>query len=118
MNQSLETILRLLFAGFCIVFGIDKFLEFLPACSLTAYIPPSAMMATGVLEIILGIALFLNKYTLTVLRLITGLMLGGLILHLLKGTYDVGGAAFGAIVGLILIIAYKRRNTEAISITR
>jgi len=110
MNPSLENMLQILFAVFCIVFGIDKFLEFLPTCSLTNHIPQSGMMVTGILEIILGIALLLKKYTFTALRLVTGIMLGGLILHLMTGSYDVGGAVFGAVLGLILIVSQKRKS--------
>ena len=77
MNQSLESILQIIFAVFCIIFGLDKFLEFLPACSLMSDIPQSGMIATGVIEIIIGIALLLKKYTLTSLRVATAIMIGG-----------------------------------------
>ena len=111
MNQSLESILQIIFAVFCIVFGLDKFLEFLSTCSLTNHIPQSGMIVTGVIEILIGIALLLKKYTLTSLRLATAIMIGGLAFHLFKGTYDLGGAAFGSILGLVLIVLNKRKNS-------
>ena len=110
MNQSLESILQILFAVFCIIFGLDKFLEFLPTCSLISDIPQSGMIATGVIEIIIGIALLLKKYTLTSLRVATAIMIGGLGFRLFKGTYDLGAAAFGSILGLVLIVLHKKRN--------
>ena len=110
MNANLEKTLLILFAIFCIGFGIDKFIEFLPSCSLTEYISQRGLMVTGVLEIVIGILLLLNKYTLPALRLATAIMIGGLAMHLVKGTYDITGAAFGALLGLVLIFSQKSRN--------
>ena len=109
MNPTLVNILRILFAIFCIGFGMDKFLEFLPICSLTSHIPPSGMIGIGVLEIIIGLLLLLNKKVLWSLRLATAIMFGGLIMHLIKGTYDCGGALIGVIIGFILIYLYKKQ---------
>lgn len=110
MKSSTLNILRIAFAIFFIGFGIDKFVEFLPTCSLTNYIPQEGMMITGVLEIVLGIAILLDKYVLLSLRIATAISIGGLLFHLLTGTYDCGGAAFGSIFGLILIFVYKENK--------
>lgn len=111
MNQTTTTkLLTIVFAVFCIGFGIDKFVEFLPICSLTEYISSEGMFFTGVLEIILGIVILLDKFVLLALRIATALIIGGLLLHLLKGTYDIGGALLGAILGLILIFTYKKQS--------
>lgn len=111
MTPTLENILLILFAIFCIAFGLDKFLEFLPTCSLTSHIPKNGLMLIGVLEILIGISLLLKKkYTLTALRLAVAIMFGGVIFHLLKGTYDIGGAVIGVVLGVILIVSQKRNQ--------
>jgi len=111
MNPAIINIVQIAFAIFCIVFGIDKFVEFLPTCSLTTVIPKEGMMITGVLEIGIGIMLLLKKHTLLILRIGTAIILGGLLMHIVKGTDDVGGALLGSIMGLFLIIAHKRTIT-------
>ena len=108
MNPATVHIVQILFALFCILFGIDKFVEFLPTCSLLNYLPKSAMMVTGVLEIAIGILLLLKKQILLVLRLATAIMIGGLLLHVVKGTYDFSGALIGGLLGLFLIFAHKK----------
>jgi len=110
MNSTLTKVLQILFALFCIGFGIDKFIPFLPTCSLTNHISSNGMIATGIVEIALGISLLLNKYVLICLRLATGIMIFGLIFHLATSTYDCGGAFIGTILGLILIYAHKNIN--------
>lgn len=110
MNQTTTNFLKIVFALFCIGFGIDKFVEFLPICSLTEYISREGMFFTGVLEIILGVLILLDKYVLIALKIATVIIIGGLLLHLIKGTYDIAGALSGAILGLILIFAYKNQS--------
>ena len=110
MNSNIEKVLQISFAIFCIAFGIDKFIEFLPHCSLTDQISRRGMIATGVIEIGIGILLLLNKYTLLSLRLATAIMFGGVAMHLAKGTYDITGAAFGTILGVVLIFIQRNKS--------
>ena len=110
MNTNLEKALQISFAIFCIAFGIDKFIEFLPHCSLTDQISRRGMIATGVLEILIGILLLLNKYTLPALRLATAIMFGGVAMHLFKGTYDIPGAAIGTVIGVVLIFIQRNKK--------
>ena len=110
MNPTIVNTVQIIFALFCIAFGIDKFVEFLPTCSLANTISQRGMMLTGVLEIGIGIMLFFKKYTLLFLRLGTAIILGGLLLHIVKGTYDFSGALIGSIMGLFIIFAHKKNR--------
>lgn len=107
MNTTFVNILRITFGLFCIAFGIDKFVEFLPTCSLTYHAPNYLMQGTGILEIGIGILLILDKYTMSTLQLITVVMFSGVLLHTLIGTYDFGGAFIGSIWGMALVYLYK-----------
>ena len=108
MNPTTIKILRILFALFCLVFGVDKFLEFLPTCNLNQQIPPIGMQFTGIFQIIIGILLLLNKWVLLALRIVTAIIIGGLLMHLFIGQYDLTGALFGSMLGLLLIFNYKK----------
>lgn len=109
MNPTFINVLRIVFALNCIIFGVDKFFEFLPTCSLTNHISQRGLIVTGVIEIILGFLLLLKKWELWVLRIGTGIMIGGVAFHLAKGSYDISGALIGALIGLFLIFAYKKQ---------
>ena len=110
MNQKLVNALRLLFALFCILFGANKFLELFPTCSLISHITSKGMMVLGILEITLGVALVYNQHTLLLARLGTAIIIGGFIMHIVKGTNDYGGAIIEATMGLFLIFTLKKRN--------
>ncbi len=110
MNQKSVNFLRVLVALFCIFFGADKFLELIPTCSLINHITPEGMFVLGVLEIIIGVALLGKWNILLMARLATAMMIGGLLMHLIKGTNDFGGATVGALLGLSLIFTYKKFN--------
>ena len=81
---------------------------------MSEYIPPSGMIITGIIEIGFGIILLIKKYELLALRILTGLIIGGLIFHLGTGSTDFSGAIIGSLMGLFLIFAYKKQ-IQAIS---
>lgn len=110
MKLDFLSLLRILLALCCLVFGLDKFLEFLPFCSLNEDISIEGMIGLGIVETGLGMALLFNRKLLLFARLSTAIMMGGLIMHLLQGTKDFGGALIGTILGLLLIFTYKRLN--------
>jgi len=107
MKPTFKNILRIAYGLFCIGFGIDKFVEFLPTCGLIPNLPPFSMELIGILEIGIGILLLLNKYTMPTLQVITVVMFSGVLLHTLIGTYDFIGAFIGTIWGMLLVYLYK-----------
>jgi len=109
MNQTFLNVLRIVFALFCIGFGIDKFVTFLPACSLTEYIPLAGMYVTGIIELVLGGTLLFKKYELISLKILTAVSIGGFMFHLVTGSTDFGGALVCSFMGSLLIFAYKKQ---------
>lgn len=103
-------VFRIIFIIICLSFGIDKFIKFLPTCSLTGHISQRGIIFTSILEIAAGICLLLRKKELLAIRVATAVMIGGLLLHIIKGNYDLSGALIGASIGLILIFDYKKRK--------
>jgi len=84
--------------------GIDKFLEFLqPPCSLQASISPIAWQGLGVLLISCGILLWSPKYSKHIAGFWAVAMLIFSIIHLIRGTYDIGGAVFLAVLLGLLV---------------
>lgn len=85
-----------------IVFGVDKFIGFLPiACTLMEGADPTIWKLTGVLEIILGVFLLLRKYSRIILAVVIAFMSYAVFAHLKIGTNDIGGAVFLAVVCLV-----------------
>ena len=104
---NLTNAAKILFALACIIMGIDKFAEFLPHCTLLSFIPKEMMWGTGVLEIILGLLIFMNKNTSLEIKLGTAVMGGGVLLHLATGTYDMSGALISTILGVVYLFGSR-----------
>lgn len=84
--------------------GSDKFLSFLePPCSLMNNIPPTAWKTLGVLQLAAGILIWLPKFRKHIIGFFFVFMLVFSTIHLINNTYDVGGAAFMAILLGLLV---------------
>ena len=84
--------------------GIDKFLSFMdPPCSLEANIPPMVWKGLGVLQLASGVLIWLPKYRKYVAGFFFVFMIVFAIIHLIEGTYDIGGAIFMAILLGLLV---------------
>ena len=79
--------------------GVDKFLNFLePPCSMMNSVSPIIWKSLGVLQVVSGILIWLPKYRKYVAGFFAVFMLVFTIIHLVNNTYDIGRAAFMAVV--------------------
>lgn len=115
--------LRIFFGLFLVVFGLNKFMGFLVFPEIPGdggelmriYAVSGFMKIIGVLEILAGLALILNKFVPLALTVAVAIMLNALIFHLLHAPEGVGGAAFGTILSLLLVYANKHRLSNLLS---
>jgi len=94
--------------GVCSLFffmiGADKFLSFLePACSLQHNIPSTIWMVLGVLQLIAGVLIWLPKFRRVIVGFFFVFMIVFMIVHIVQGTSDIGGAAFMAVLLGLLV---------------
>jgi len=84
--------------------GADKFLHFLqPPCSLEDTIPTTAWIILGVSQIAGGILIWIPKLRKLVVGFFVLYMLFFIGLHIGKGTSDIEGAVFMAVLLGILL---------------
>ena len=118
MNLNAEKVTRSLLALILIVFGLNKFLNFMP-------LPPmpepaesfmGALMDTGyimvivaALEVISGIFLMINKYSALMLVLVFPVLLNAFLFHLFLDFKGIGGALLA--LSLAIFLMYKSFNT-------
>lgn len=89
-----------------IMIGLDKFLSFLtPPCSLEEEISVLVWRALGVVQLCAGVFIWLPRYTKGVAVFFAIFMSIFTIVHLVQGTYDIGGSAFMAV--LLAIVAWN-----------
>jgi len=118
MNLNAEKVTRSLLALILIVFGLNKFLNFMP-------LPPmpepaesfmGALMDTGyimvivaALEVISGIFLMINKYSALILVIVFPVLLNAFLFHLFLDFKGIGGALLA--LSLTVFLMYKSFNT-------
>jgi len=82
-----------------LMIGADKFLNFLePPCSMMNSISSIVWQFLGVLQIAAGILIWLPKFKKSIAIFFTIFMLVFTIVHLINGTYDIGGSMSMAVL--------------------
>lgn len=112
MNSTFTKILRFILAVGLIVFGLNKFFGFIPMPELPAIASDfmSSLQASGyvlpfvgVLEILIGILLLLNKAVPFALLLLAPISVNVLLFHLFLDLPGIMGALIITIINVILI---------------
>ena len=87
-----------------IMIGLDKFINFMkPPCSLMNEISPIVWKLLGVLQLASGIIIWLPKFRKYVAGFFFIFMIIFILVHLVESTYDIGGAAFMAVLLGLLV---------------
>ena len=123
MNAKVVMGIRILFGVFCLIFGLNKFMGFIPIPEIEGdgqllmniYATSGFFAVIGVLEILGGLALIVNKYVPLALTILIAIMFNAFIFHVLHDMAGIGGAALGMILGLILVYANKDKFSDLLS---
>ncbi|GHC43982.1 DoxX family membrane protein [Ulvibacter litoralis] len=112
MNSTFTKILRFILALGLIVFGLNKFIGFMPMPELpvdadnfmsslqaTGYVLP----IVGALEVIIGLLLLFNKAVPFALLLLAPISVNIVLFHLFLDLPAIGGALVIAVINVILI---------------
>tara|TARA_R100001369_G_C3320985_1_gene168928 strand:- start:1322 stop:1699 length:378 start_codon:yes stop_codon:yes gene_type:complete len=115
MNSTFTTILRIILALGLLVFGLNKFIGFMPAPTLpehasdfmqslqaTGYVLP----IVGALEILIGFLLLIKKWVPFALLLLAPISVNIVLFHLFLDLPDIAGAIVVAVINVILIYKY------------
>ncbi len=123
MSTRVTTITRYLFGAFVLIFGLNKFFHFIPIPEITGdggtlmgiYATSGFMKIIGILEILGGLALLINKFTPLAVTVLVAIMFNALIFHMLHDPAGLGGSAVGLILGLVNVFGNKERFSSLLS---
>ena len=115
MNSKVFTVLRILLGVFVLVFGVNKFANFLPMPELGAdagaYFGALANSKTlalvGVVEIVAGLALILNKYGALLAIILMSISVNAVLFHTVLDPGGIAGAAVLLILNIAVLFGYK-----------
>lgn len=79
------------------------------------YATSGFMSIIGILEILGGIALLIDKFAPLAITILVAIMFNAAVFHALHDPANIGGAAVGLVLGLALVFAYKDRFKSLLS---
>ena len=120
MNPKVLLVARILLALVMIIFGANKFLEFLPPPELAgdagayfgALMSANVLTVVGVLEIVTGIMFLLGRYMGLALIINAPIAFNALLFHLSLDPAGSGPAAFWVVLCIVIFIGIKDKFSE------
>ncbi len=123
MNSKVFMVLRILLGIFILVFGVNKFANFLPMPELSgdagAYFgalnSSKTLMLVGIVEIIAGIALILNKYGALFALILMSISVNAFLFHAVLDPGGIGGSVVLLVLNILVLYGYKDKYKDLLS---
>ena len=124
MNKA-KLIIRILFGLMLVIFGLNKFLQFMPmppmpeaaGVFMTALVTSGYLMVVvALVEIAAGVLLLVNKYQSLALVIVFPVILNAFLFHLFLDLPGIGGAAFAMAMNIFLFFANKESYKSILKI--
>ena len=115
MNSKVFMVLRILLGIFVIVFGVNKFANFLPmpemsgdaAAYFGALSSSKTLMLVAIVEIVAGLAILLDKYGALMALILMSVSVNAVLFHAVLDPGGIGGAAVLLILNIAVLYGYK-----------
>ncbi|MBC3847599.1 DoxX family membrane protein [Winogradskyella echinorum] len=115
MSPIVFMYLRIVLGILCIVFGINKFSDFLPLTELTgeaanyfnALSNAKAMPLVGITLIVSGLALILNKYGALATLILMSISVNAFLFHVVLNPSGIARTAILLALNIIVLISYR-----------
>ncbi len=123
MNTKVFLILRILLGLFVIVFGLNKFLNFIPMEAPTgdagayfaALMSSKTLMLVAIVEIVAGLALIFNKYGALLAIILMSISVNAFLFHAVLDPAGIGGAVVLLLLNIAVLFGYKDSYKDLLS---
>ncbi|GMN10955.1 hypothetical protein MTsPCn9_27330 [Croceitalea sp. MTPC9] len=120
MNSKIFLIVRILLGVFVLVFGLNKFLNFLPAFELTgdpleyfsALSKSQTLNLVGVVEVVAGLALIFNKWGALMAVILMSISVNAVLFHATLDPANIGPAIGLLLLNIIALVGYKDKYAD------
>ena len=120
MNSKVFMILRILLGLFVLIFGANKFLNFLPPPEMGeaagayfgALVSTHTLTLVAIIEILAGLALIFNKFGALMSVILMSVSVNAVLFHATLDPGGIGGAAVLIILNIAVLIGYKDKYQE------
>jgi putative oxidoreductase len=115
MNSKVFMVLRILLGLFVLVFGLNKFLNFIPMEAPTgdagaffgALMSSKTLVMVAIVEVVTGIALIFNKYGALMALILMSVSVNAVLFHATLDPENIMGALVLLILNVAVLFGYK-----------
>ena len=116
MNSKVFMVLRILLGLFVLVFGLNKFMEFLPAPEgmsedamtyFGALVNSKTMVLVAIVEIVAGLALITNKFGALFALILMSVSVNAVLFHAVLDPGNIAGAMVLLVLNIAVLFGYK-----------
>ena len=115
MNSKVFMVLRILLGLFVLVFGLNKFLHFIPMGDMSAdagayfgaLSNSKTLILVALVEIVAGLALIFNKYGALLALILMSVSVNAVLFHATLDPGNIAGAAVLLILNIAVLFGYK-----------
>ncbi len=120
MNSKIFLVVRLLLAIMLLVFGANKFLNFLPPFEVAepaqnyfgSLIASKTFHLVGIVEIVAGLAFLLNKYGALMAVILMSVSVNIMLFHITLAPEGIGPGAGLFVLNILALVGYKDRYKD------
>ena len=123
INKAL-TVTRIIFGVLITIFGVNKFLNFMPAPEempeavmnyMTALISTKTLQLVGAVEVLAGLSFIFNKYGALMAIILMSVSINAVLFQLFLGPADITGALILLILNIVMLYAYRDKYKDLIA---
>jgi uncharacterized membrane protein YphA (DoxX/SURF4 family) len=115
MNSKVFMVLRILLGVFVLLFGFNKFFNFMPMPEMSADVGAyfgalmnsKTMVLVALVEIAAGIALVFNKFGALMSLILMSISVNAVLFHAVLDPGGIGGALVLLILNVVILYGYK-----------
>ena len=120
MNSKVFMVLRILLGLFVLVFGLNKFLHFIPMEEMSAdggayfgaLMNTKTLTLVAIVEIVAGIALIFNKFGALLALILMSISVNAVLFHATLEPGSIAGALVFLILNILVLYGYKDKYEE------
>lgn len=123
MNSKVFMVLRILLGLFVLVFGLNKFLHFIPMGDMSAdagayfgaLVNTKTLTLVAIVEIVAGLALIFNKFGSLLTLILMSISVNAVLFHATLAPESIAGALVLLVLNIIVLYGYKDKYKDLLS---
>jgi uncharacterized membrane protein YphA (DoxX/SURF4 family) len=124
MNSKVFMVIRILLGLFVLVFGLNKFLQFLPApegmsesagAYFGALMSAKVITLVAIVEIVAGIALIFNKFGALLALILMSVSVNAVLFHATLDPGNIVPAIALLVLNILVLYGYKDKYTDLLN---